>query len=602
MVVMGLGMVSCVSNTESDSVKAIRDAKAAQLLALAELHKAQAEAETLLAKAQAALLEAEARYQNALAEGQEIENQIAKETLEAEVNLIKAQLEKQLLDLLEQIQNKKSDLTKGYYTQIEYWFGQLTQASSQIITLKATLSTIMSDVVSEKVLVEETVKQYKAQIAMIDILIAEYTKYIAENDIDYTKLYNEIIPLMGQLEEMEAELELKEDNYDDAVDALYDEVGDVNEDIFDMYYFLDQDSDDYLDYNERIFKYSTNSFLSVKVAPEVTLNDPVMVLFEENNANQAGWLEDYIQRLGTESDKFDTKKTYAQNTYYARYNYRVECLETFNKDFAEQVMKAQKDVEAALKAKSDAKTAEEKAAAEKVLSSAIEALNAYTKNGATPNESGSFANFVSQLYTAGGTGFFSPLMYISKYSTTIDSKTVNYWKVNEVQFTEELPMDLKLWREQAKEDVDTQKGNIVYYSSRVQDGANIVEAIYSLEKYFTEQSEQLAKDLKAIQDLQAQVSAFEAQIEAKMKVLETQYDVDKAQVADDLKGYIVELQAERDNMNAWIQKLENTSGKQALYDATLKQIGYYEQKIEIINATIDKLQAELEAFLSSTES
>ena len=86
MVVMGLGMVSCVSNTESDSVKAIRDAKAAQLLALAELHKAQAEAETLLAKAQAALLEAEARYQAALAEGAELDNQKAKALLYSSVS------------------------------------------------------------------------------------------------------------------------------------------------------------------------------------------------------------------------------------------------------------------------------------------------------------------------------------------------------------------------------------------------------------------------------------------------------------------------------------------------------------------------------------
>ena len=48
---MGLGMVSCVESEESPSVEAIRNAKAEQLKALANLANAQAEAAKITANA-----------------------------------------------------------------------------------------------------------------------------------------------------------------------------------------------------------------------------------------------------------------------------------------------------------------------------------------------------------------------------------------------------------------------------------------------------------------------------------------------------------------------------------------------------------------------
>ena len=67
---VALGAISCVKDQESSSVTAVRQAKAAELLSIAELNKAQAEAAKTTANAEAALKAAQAEYQKSLAEYQ----------------------------------------------------------------------------------------------------------------------------------------------------------------------------------------------------------------------------------------------------------------------------------------------------------------------------------------------------------------------------------------------------------------------------------------------------------------------------------------------------------------------------------------------------
>ena len=67
---VALGTISCVKDQESASVTAVRQAKAAQLLSVADLNKAQAEAANITANAEAALMAAQAEYQKAQAEYQ----------------------------------------------------------------------------------------------------------------------------------------------------------------------------------------------------------------------------------------------------------------------------------------------------------------------------------------------------------------------------------------------------------------------------------------------------------------------------------------------------------------------------------------------------
>ena len=64
---------SCVDDSESASVTALRGAKSEQLKSIAALNNAKAQAETTLAQAEAALKAAQAEYQNALAEAKKAE-------------------------------------------------------------------------------------------------------------------------------------------------------------------------------------------------------------------------------------------------------------------------------------------------------------------------------------------------------------------------------------------------------------------------------------------------------------------------------------------------------------------------------------------------
>ena len=97
---------SCVDDSESTSVSALRGAKAEQLKAAAALANAQAAAETTLANAEAQFKAAEAAYWNAKAEAEKAaaENQKeltkqAQETYAIQLEVIKATAERDLLSL-----------------------------------------------------------------------------------------------------------------------------------------------------------------------------------------------------------------------------------------------------------------------------------------------------------------------------------------------------------------------------------------------------------------------------------------------------------------------------------------------------------------------
>lgn len=112
-----LTLGACVDDNESASVTAIRNAKAAQLQALAAYQNAQAEAELIIANADAAIKaaeaaykEAEARWQAAQADKQEIEVQKAQATLETDLAAAQAQAEAALIAAQAQLEQAKAAL------------------------------------------------------------------------------------------------------------------------------------------------------------------------------------------------------------------------------------------------------------------------------------------------------------------------------------------------------------------------------------------------------------------------------------------------------------------------------------------------------------
>ena len=113
MAVLALGsttLTSCVDDNESASVTAIRDAKAAQLNALANYHNAQAEAEKIKAEAEAAINKAEAAIREAQAQMQQAKADSVSQVMATNIEAAKVLAEKNLVDQQKKLESAKADL------------------------------------------------------------------------------------------------------------------------------------------------------------------------------------------------------------------------------------------------------------------------------------------------------------------------------------------------------------------------------------------------------------------------------------------------------------------------------------------------------------
>lgn len=106
-------LTSCVDDNESASVTAIRDAKAAQLNALANYQQAQADAEKIIAEAEAAIKNAEAKWQEIQNEIEGLELEKAKATLETDIEAAKAKAEAELLIQKAALEKAKAELLQA---------------------------------------------------------------------------------------------------------------------------------------------------------------------------------------------------------------------------------------------------------------------------------------------------------------------------------------------------------------------------------------------------------------------------------------------------------------------------------------------------------
>ena len=191
MVAVLLGALSlgaCVDDNESASVTAIRNAKAAQLEALARLADAQAEAAKIVA-------EAEAAYQNALAEAKKQETAEAQARFEAELEAIKAEAEARLWEakknaamyeqqMMDQADERLKQLYADYYIALEELSGlqeQKAQADYDLTRYKSNLASV-----DEYITKQTAIKQ-----ASIDRKNVEIEAWKTYSGIDKADLYLE---------------------------------------------------------------------------------------------------------------------------------------------------------------------------------------------------------------------------------------------------------------------------------------------------------------------------------------------------------------------------------------------------------------------------
>lgn len=268
-----LTLGSCVDDNESASVTAIREAKAAQLSALANYQQAQADAEVILANAEAKVKEADAAYQAALAkikdlqaQEKELELQKAQATLETDIEAAKTKAQAQLIQAQAKLEAAKAALitasdavdlaTKakvqnlitsanavmygGYYYIYDKNTGTYVQAGSisksesligddtdpglklQLIDINADLITAQYDLEDTKIKIQKFVEIEKAELAQNEALLKAYNDNKTTDREEAQKAYDEALKALPAYQNAKDEAQKAYDVAIDASDAAYD--------------------------------------------------------------------------------------------------------------------------------------------------------------------------------------------------------------------------------------------------------------------------------------------------------------------------------------------------------------------------------------------
>ena len=618
LLTMGLGLVSCVENIESESVKAIRDAKATELLALADLHKAQAEAESLLAKAEAALLEAQARYENALAEGEELENQVAKANLELEIAAIKANLESELQYLMDQIASYKNSLNETLFSQLDYWFTELSSQTEKLFTYQTYLYDEYSyddayeTSLEEKIYYKELLQEFQSRNTYNEAIIAEYEKYIAANEIDVEALLPEVAALRGQIEALEEELYwIEEDltDIDNNIDdgdpsdgntSLYEHMENINDILFNAFKILDNDGDDYLDEDEGIFHLEpTADYYSYYI----DINHEALARLDAymDMDYYSMILEFMNEVLGTEADKWNAEIPYDENTLYAINSYWAERVETFKTKFQNQIndvhtalMDARDElVEANSMDAGEAKDAAVNAAEAKVAA-ALDALDVYTMAGADKTKWGTFTKFIAETYDL-STLDSTPALFditdpsiIKANSITLNSVSRTYYTVKSA-FYQYMLLELPATHGASLDDIEDLKSSVEPLINTLDKqqtlrgliDETIAEGNALIKKY--------EEKLAVYMALESELMVLEGQLAAKMDGIQ----MEKVFTVEYFKEEILFYQTEIDVNNKMIEVLQGKGGKEAYMEYLVKIIESTRDRIATINGIIDALEAKI---------
>lgn len=201
-------LTSCVDDTESASVTAIRDAKAQQLAALAAVSNADAEvqkAEALLKQAQAADLTQQTEQ--------------SKQEFEAQIEALRAQWEQQLLYYKQQIANASNSLRSTVFQNFQYANDELKRLEGEYIEAQLTLAEAQAGVKNAEVIAKQTILALDEEIARNNAKIEAY-KALPANSHD--ELIAQIDELTVQINAKYASVQIKNQAKIDAETAYTD--------------------------------------------------------------------------------------------------------------------------------------------------------------------------------------------------------------------------------------------------------------------------------------------------------------------------------------------------------------------------------------------
>lgn len=304
-----LTLGSCVDDNESASVTAIREAKAAQLSALANYQQAQADAEVILANAEAKVKEADAAYQAALAkikdleaQEKELELQKAQATLETDIEAAKTKAKAQLIQAQAKLEAAKAalitasdavdlatkakvqnlitsanavmyggdyyiyDKNTGTYVQA----GNISKSKSligddtdpglklQLIDINADLITAQYDLEDTKIKIQQYVEAEKAELAQNEALLKAYNENKTTDREEAQKAYDEALKALPAYQNAKDEAQKAYDVAIDASDAAYDAL---NSSELEKYLSTTIDDPDYGGYTTIYVWLYRNSFI-----------------------------------------------------------------------------------------------------------------------------------------------------------------------------------------------------------------------------------------------------------------------------------------------------------------------------------------------------
>lgn len=223
--VLALGsttLTSCVDDNESASVTAVRDAKAAQLNALAALNNAKAEAERITSEANAAYRAAETRFKEIQNEMEELKLQAMKDTLETSLKTAQLIAESNLMAAQQQMEQAKAQLIQALDVVDE-------ANKSRINVLIANANAILNggtthkyDVTQNKYVTDQTIEgsTYNASKTNSIVLLRKTLLTKEANLISYNYDLKDIeVTLAEKMEEYESNIATQE-----ALKARYEEL------------------------------------------------------------------------------------------------------------------------------------------------------------------------------------------------------------------------------------------------------------------------------------------------------------------------------------------------------------------------------------------
>lgn len=188
-------LTSCVDDNESASVTAIRDAKAAQLNALATLSTEQANATKIQAEAKAAIDNAIAAYKQALADKAQTEADIAKATLQTDIKAAEAKAEANLKRQQTDLEKAKAELAaqldaladeqlataNHIMLQMDELIKSIHNLNTELINYQFMKTNAEYQLENDTILMIKEQNENNADIAIQEALIAEYKKYSQED-------------------------------------------------------------------------------------------------------------------------------------------------------------------------------------------------------------------------------------------------------------------------------------------------------------------------------------------------------------------------------------------------------------------------------------